>query len=586
MFPLLRSASQMCDQRIHDDRASLHLVVATSFSGMFLTQAPRFANNIRDRDVKLFRVLAAAPTMQFVQTLSLSVPPPPPAHAGAANALYYNPSRNQVSAAHVAQAASAVEEQRRRAAAAAAEVHALLPLVPTVCPFIEVLDLSRVAGVDLSEADWAAVASLARLRELNLHESTAFSEQIAARLGQSLGFLRVLRVRAPVVGDGVFRAIGRMMSSIHELSFLKCEGVSPVGYTWLFGNRQLRKLSLAGCHELSDHFLSWLAASDDGQTTGGGEPRFRFLRSLHLRNISQLTDAALVSVASLPCIDSLELSHAPRITGAGVRAVASLIYLKRLVLHDVGGGQGVRRPFANPWAVAAPNPHQPGDAQETLLSDEDLSIVLKALLSLDELELGVLPAVTGACLESAAQHVNLRKLTLDNIPHFRGEHLEHLRGMTQLASVRITRCPTLINDHVQLLVTTVPSIEQLSLLASTSVGDEAIHHLRLLPRLTHLNIAQCHGVTRLGMARMKKLPQLTFLDVSGTAGGTDLSPVQSGLPFLKDCPNLRTLVYGDRNAARRAEGIYHETAKNLRGGADPTHSGSAATAPPRHAREE
>jgi len=193
------------------------------------------------------------------------------------------------------------------------------------------------AAASLSSPSAAAAVVLRgipSLRDLDVSGCVALTERGFASIARGLASLTALKLggcsRVATVTDGCVRALAAseaLSSSLQRLDLSGCLELTDAGLEAACSSfADLRSLSLWNCLRLTDAGLAALhrqALSSDERGGGSSQPASPSrLSELSLRGLSQLSDAALVHVAALPSLATLDLRACERFTGERLTLLA------------------------------------------------------------------------------------------------------------------------------------------------------------------------------------------------------------------------------------------------------------------------
>ncbi|MFZ5831803.1 MAG: hypothetical protein ACOY3P_17080 [Planctomycetota bacterium] len=222
--------------------------------------------------------------------------------------------------------------------------------------------------------------------------------------------------------------------------------------------------------------------------------------------LSRPGDADVERLARLKTIESLTIHRERQVTGDGLRKLALLPHLKRLVVD---------------WS----------------LTEEDLQILSHAP-RLIELNLGTWDHRTALADKGLPHLTNLRRLDVGG----RGlsdRSLKYLAQLPNLDSLDLERTADITDAGVAEL-RSLANLQELNLGWNQKITDAGVRHLRGNQNLQSLSLEQLGAV---GIAALKDLPQLEHLEIGDFAPGresTDLSAlvhlkrVSIGGPFPDD----------------------------------------------------
>jgi WD40 repeat protein/Leucine-rich repeat (LRR) protein len=250
------------------------------------------------------------------------------------------------------------------------------------------------------------------------------------------------------------------------------------------------------------------------------------LRSLAI-NSSDLSDEHLKEIAKLSGLVSLELSACPHLTGPGLAVLATLSRLEELHL------KGARMDSAGLRALVGLKKLRALSLQSTLVADEGLEVLGK-LPVLTELNLG--SGIGDEGLAKLKDLKQLRRLSLADAD-FSDAGLAHLRGMTALEELDLSRTP--VTDAGLAHLKSLTNLKRLDL-SGTGVSDAGLAHLSALKKLTSIRLEEMPKLTGTGLEHLRGATGITELQLY-TTGVTD-----AGLRGLKDLVQLRTLILPER----------------------------------------
>jgi internalin A len=314
---------------------------------------------------------------------------------------------------------------------------------------LENLEELTLRDTQVSDDDLGRLAKLAKLKTLNLPNSSRLSDKGVERLPQSKS-LRHLQLTGNSVSDAAMPTVCRMQN-IELLDVRGCNAITDAGLSQLASLPRLRVLRL-GSDLIGDKTL---------QVVG----RCKKLEVLTVEN-SGISNEGLSELRGLP-LKELSLARCFGVTDDGMKTIAALGKLERLYLRDIG------------------------------ITDQGIK-TLSAMKNLNTVRL--IEIMAGD--ESAAALARLPRL---KSLHFRqamisAEGLEELAKSTSLAELVMEDCG-LDNQGVASLAG-LKTLESLNLRDNPEISDEAIAALIKMSSLKQVDLRGT-VVTSEGISRLK-----------------------------------------------------------------------------------
>ncbi|MFN4261167.1 MAG: sigma-70 family RNA polymerase sigma factor [Gemmataceae bacterium] len=235
----------------------------------------------------------------------------------------------------------------------------------------------------------------------------------------------------------------------------------------------------------------------------------------------QRTLGDAVKLDNLPNLRCLILQRV-NVSDQDMQAIGNLPTLERVMLNGNGAGSGLRH-LARATALKTLRVSDPN------LTDEHLA-QLKGLEQLETLWL------SGNFSDAGLAHLkgleNLQSLSLVRCPNITNKGLEHLKGMKGLTSLALETVP--ITDEGVAALKETPNLKRLTLrdVALTDTGMEHLKYLRGL-RTLHLQLIRGYGASGIGVVGGPPLK----LEVQAVGNVTD-----AGLVHLQTLPELTELT--------------------------------------------
>jgi len=282
----------------------------------------------------------------------------------------------------------------------------------------------------------------------------------------------------------------------------------------LFGRLDgLTRLQVLNCREFDDAMLASL--------TG-----LKRLTSLAITN-SGIGDGGVAAIAaSFPDLVELDLSSNTNLTGAAMKSIASLPKLERLTLVQTRFNDLNFRRLAKLTALKAVDLRGNMEAGDMTLG------VLAGLPGLRGLKHRS-SVVTDEGLAELAKCGTLDSLLAQDfaITNASGPHLAALANMT---SLEIFRCQGFGSEGATALAP-LKKLSRLTLRDLPEVGDAGLAVLADLPALKRLYLHELASVGDAGLAHLAAAKQLEVLDIWSVPKMTDATAaVIAGLPNLKE----------------------------------------------------
>jgi hypothetical protein len=278
-----------------------------------------------------------------------------------------------------------------------------------------------------------------------------------------------------------------------------------------------------------------------------------------------LTDEGLAHLARIPSLRELRLPAGPRITDAGLAALACGLPSLRVLSVPWWGAWGNRNDatlasLAKFRALEELDLTGSAGSRDAEWAERIAEVVTLRRLSLDHCRLvrggwlaplARLPAlgelslagVEDADLAPLAASPALRTLRISRSPALTDAGLEPVGSLGGLTSLELDGC-----GGVASLAPLAPlhRLERLVLRGGTALTDEGLAAVAGLKALTSLDLSGCRSVTDAGVAHLVGLPRLAELDLGGRhlGGSLRLEPVpiaDAGLAQIARIASLRRL---------------------------------------------
>lgn len=201
------------------------------------------------------------------------------------------------------------------------------------------------------------------------------------------------------------------------------------------------------------------------------------------------TDLSMERISALTQIRHLEVIDAQLVGDNGLRSVARLPHLKRLVLHD---------------------------GSMTRAGIEELA----AVRSLQELILQDLLGDAASGLPAIARRLNLVTLELQSLAGLNDELVQSLAEISTLKYLRINACAEFTGATLASIATKCP-IEHLDLSFNHKIANGAFAYIARFPGLRRLTLQHCPTISALSLEQLVGTPKLAELDLYGCAGVSD-----------------------------------------------------------------
>jgi hypothetical protein len=180
---------------------------------------------------------------------------------------------------------------------------------------------SSVKGINLGDSEVLALRSLHSLKRLDLSGCDAVTDASVVEL--------------------------KALMELEELDLTLCMFISDASLEALTGLPKLRRLSLHGCYDITDQGLVALARSQSLEklilwaceklTDRGIESLAKLptLRHLELPEFALISDVGLMALSDNAAnLEMLRLDHLSAISDDGIRSLAQLKHLVRLLVQD------------------------------------------------------------------------------------------------------------------------------------------------------------------------------------------------------------------------------------------------------------
>jgi internalin A len=421
-------------------------------------------------------------------------------------------------------------------------------------PDLEDLQLNDGSNFTLTDAMLEHVASLRKLKKLGIH-GRRLTDAGLERLGTVAPQIEELNLTNSrgITGKGLgrFQALRRLNAA---QTAVDDEGLLIVGSLPHLSDLALRQTRVMGPGLRHLEAVSTLTKFDYSEVQVGNEVlehlwRLKQLKHLDLHS-TRIVGAAIDEQASLPVLESLNLSYAS-VTDEGIaRLAASLPALETLDLsHTLVADQGIVHlevlPHLKRLNLAATGVSDVGmEHLRKLRSLEDLDlsqtkISLKGLAHLEGLkglERIVLPRIRldQDMLRIVASLPELRDLNLSAHEEVGDAEVAILIKAKKLERLDLTRSP-IGNSGIECLKD-LTKLRELWL-DTTKVTDDGLAVLTRLPNLGLLYVSGLR-ITDAGLERLATLKKLQVLSLEGT------DVTDEGLASLRELTDLRLLYLG------------------------------------------
>jgi hypothetical protein len=195
----------------------------------------------------------------------------------------------------------------------------------------------------LTSEDLAHLDLLPKLRQICFDRKQSVSEHGFSRVGRHNTLLQIYLPNPACIDDAAARHLGRL-TGLNQLDLSETR-ITDAGLAHLSHLATLSSLELDGT-SVSDAGLLHLHALTSLEYLSLRKAKIRgpglrhlttlpSLKSLHLRE-TELTDSALCAIAEIHGLRTLNILACPRITNAGLVAIAGLFELRRLYVGSPG----------------------------------------------------------------------------------------------------------------------------------------------------------------------------------------------------------------------------------------------------------
>lgn len=287
----------------------------------------------------------------------------------------------------------------------------------------------------------------------------------------------------------------------------------------------LRKLHVMNCREFDDAMVGALAG-------------LRGLTSLAITN-SGIGDAAVETIAaSFPELVEVDLSSNTNLTGAAMKAIATLPKLERLTLVQTRFNDLNFRRLAKLTALEVVDLRGNMEAGDMTLEALGKLPRLRALKHRSSV-------VTDEGIAALAESPALESLLAQDfaITNAAGAHLA---ALPDLSSLEIFRCQGFGTEGV-LALAPLKKLTRLTLRDLPEMGDEGLAVLADLPALSRLALHELASVGDAGLAHLGAAKGLEVLDIWSVPKMTD-----AAVAVLAGLPNLRELSIRETGASERS----------------------------------
>lgn len=280
--------------------------------------------------------------------------------------------------------------------------------------------------------------------------------------------------------------------------------------------------------------------------------QLQYLRYISLGKCDRLEDAALETLATLPLLQTIEITDCAGLTGNAIRAIAKASHLQKVIFHCdgiVSGAQaqpleGCIKLVELDLAYAGTGPFQdlyvfrfmPELRCLNLCGWRGLGVRTAEALShcrhLETIRLGSTD-VGGRFMDWLVHLPCLKHVDLSGCDVSEGRTLQFLERSRSLEQLLLRECGRLYHRDV-VAISKLRSLKQLWLTSCRGLDAASIKALNDCRQLHELSLAHCPGLTGEAFTELARIEGLRELDVSGCDGMTAsaLGAILQ-LPFLE-----------------------------------------------------
>jgi F-box/leucine-rich repeat protein 14 len=358
--------------------------------------------------------------------------------------------------------------------------------------------------------DLAETEGMERLLDLSMDMAEPVTTAAVEAIACKLPMLRSLKLAYSGITDAGVRALARL-KHLRELRIVADAAITEAGLLSLrLILPGLQVLEITG--NITDAFLGAL---------GPG------LRELSLWNCPRVTAAGLEAVARLGNLEDLALRRCGPVDATCLRR---LTRLRRLRLQGVRGCRHVLPSLHRPEALVLED-SDVGDADLRLVrgfgelrhlglrgsrgvTDAGLRCTLGALRHLRRLDLGSCYKLTDEGLHGLDQLGDLEHLDLSLCSRVTDAGLRGLGGLRKLKNLDLSCCPAVTDKTLE---QAPPGILHLNLHNCVALTDEGLGLIPRLAGLRHLDLGGCTEITDAGMGPLAEMAALAHLDLGQCA---------------------------------------------------------------------
>ena len=371
---------------------------------------------------------------------------------------------------------------------------------------------------DVTQVGLGELSRLPSLASLGLRQMFVTDAALTPVLG--LRELRSLSLfGCHMITDDVIKILHQSLPALTSLNLAGLHQVSDAGLAELVKIPDLSFLDLSMCFGITDTGLAHMRMLPRlqslklvrTQVTDQGMSELGIVSTLTLLNLCgcyKITDAGMSHLRRLPALASLDLTQCGHITDSGLKEISNLPSLKELVLC---GCFKVSQLGLSELARRVSNLSSLNLNDCVQVTDECLASAIRHLSKLEVLSLGNCTEVTDKGLAHVRHLTALQELLLYNCNKVSSSGVESLGRLTALCSLDLDRCDQITDPGFAELGNALKGLTKLNL-ASCSITDEGLVGLGRMPGLTELNLSNCSSVTDQGLIdSLRGFPSLSSL---------------------------------------------------------------------------
>ncbi|PAA84675.1 hypothetical protein BOX15_Mlig000941g5, partial [Macrostomum lignano] len=372
--------------------------------------------------------------------------------------------------------------------------------------------LSLAGCRDLPLEVFQCIGACRNLQDVNLSECASLTDDAVGQIVQGCPLLIYVNLSFTGISDNSLRLVAKHAENVRFLSLAGCQQLSDRGLQFLAQGQGVHKLELLDLSEgvqFSSDAIVHLAS------------KCHKIKHLMFNDMYNMQSACLMEVAShCPSVEHYELFGCSSLTDDSFRAISnrSLRVLKldkNDIITDAAFGHLGRR---------CPELHQLCVADCVRVTDQALKAIgqLRYIRVLNLADCVRLSDAGAKSIAEASFAQSLRELNLTNAVRLTDHGVTAIcKKAPGLTHLRLSFCENLTHLSADSLANYCPGLVSLDM-SGTGMNDSAMSVLGSLSRMRYLYLANCPQVTDLGLQKLvQQLRYLEHLDLSHCVQLTD-----------------------------------------------------------------